>query len=67
MEFITGLTPKVSDAVDFGLICTVHRSARNKSLGERGMAAVIIVRDIEIEGYKVYIPSDNVVVTTQHV
>ncbi|CAI5703653.1 unnamed protein product [Peronospora effusa] len=67
MEFLTTKVPNLNDIVAFGSTCTVHVDARNKSLGERGKAAIIIGKSDETKGYKVYIPKDKVVVVTQHV
>lgn len=67
MEFLTKKVPMLNDIVVFGSACTVHVNARNKSLGERGKAAIIIGKSDETKGYRVYIPKDKVVVVTQHV
>ena len=67
MEFLTKKVPTLNDIVVFGSTCTVHVNARNKSLGERGKAAIIIGKSDETKGYKVYTPKDKVVMITQHV
>ena len=67
MEFLTKKVPTLNDIVVFGSTCTVHVNARNKSLGDRGKATIIIGKSDETKGYKVYIPKDKVVMVTQHV
>ena len=67
MEFLTKMVPMLNDIVVVGSACTVHVNARNKSLGERGKAAIISGKSDETKGYRVYIPKDKVVVVTQHV
>ena len=42
MEFLTKKPPKLTDIVTFNSTCTDHVNARNKSLGERGRAAIVI-------------------------
>ena len=51
MEFLTKKVPTLNDIVVFGSTCTVHVNARNKSLGERGKAAIIIGKSDETKGY----------------
>ena len=67
MEILTNKVPALNDIVAFGSTCTVHVDAKNKSLGERGKAGIIIGKGAETKGYKVYIPKDKVTAVTQHV
>ena len=67
IEMLTKRTPVLSDVVVFGTACTVYKGAKNKSLGERGKAAIVVGKCDETIGYKVYIPKDCIVVVTQHV
>ena len=67
LQMLTKIMPALTDIVVFGLPCTVHRNAKNKSLGERGKAVLIIGQNGEIKGYRVYISSEKVVIVTQHV
>ena len=60
---LTKIMPALTDIA----VCTVHRNAKNKSLGERGKAVLIIGQNGEIKGYRVYISSEKVVIVTQHV
>ena len=64
MEFLTKKVLKLNDIVAFGSACTIHVDKMNNSLGERGMAAIIIGKSDETKNYKVYIPKDKVVVVT---
>ena len=56
----------LNDIVVFGSMCTVHLHTNNKSMGMRGKAGVIIGKDDETKGYRVYLANDRVVVVTQH-
>uniref|UniRef100_A0AAV1U9K1 Retroviral polymerase SH3-like domain-containing protein n=1 Tax=Peronospora matthiolae TaxID=2874970 RepID=A0AAV1U9K1_9STRA len=67
MEFLTKKVPKLTDIVTFGSVCTVYVDARNKSLGDRGGAAIVISKSDETKGYKVFVPKDKVILVTQHV
>ena len=67
LQMLTKIMPALTDIVVFGLPCMVHRNAKNKSLGERGKAVLIIGQNGEIKGYRVYISSEKVVIVTQHV
>ena len=67
MEILTNKVPAFNDIVAFGSTCTVHVDAKNKSLGERGKAGIIIGKGAETKGYKVYIHKDKVIAVTQHV
>ena len=67
IEMLTKKTPVLSDIVVFGSSCTVHRTTSNKSLGPRGKQGIIIGKNDEMKGYRVFIPMDHVVVVTQHV
>ena len=51
----------------FGSPCIAHRKTANKSLGDRGKTAIIIGKDDEMKGFRVFIPIERVVVVTQHV
>ena len=55
MEVLTKKVPVLNDIVAFRSTCTVHVDAKNKSLGERGKAGIIIGKGAETKGYKVYI------------
>ena len=67
IQMLIKRTPVLSDMGMFGSPCTVHRYSKNKSLGERGKAALIIGKSDERKGYRVYIPKDRIVMVTQHV
>ena len=67
MEILTNKVPALNDIVAFGSTCTVHADAKNKSLGERGKAGIIIGKGAETKVYKVYIFKDKVIAVPQHV
>ena len=67
IEMLTKKIPVLSDIVLFGSPCIVHRKTANKSLGDRGKTAIIIGKDDEMKGFRVFIPIERVVVVTQHV
>ena len=51
----------------FGSPYSVHKYAKNKSLGERGKASLIIGMSDKMKGYRVYSAKDRIVMVTQHV
>ena len=67
LEVLTEKTPNISDIVVFGSPCTVYRSPGKKAWKARAEVGMIIGKHDETKGYKVFIPRDRVVVTTQHV
>ena len=67
MELIKNKVPVLNDIVSFGSTCSVHVNAKNKSLGERGKAGIIINKGGETKGYKVYVSKDKVFVVKKHV
>lgn len=48
----------------FGSPCTVYRDPRKKNFSQQGM---IVGIGEETKGYRLYLPKDKVVITTQHV
>ncbi|CAI5744871.1 unnamed protein product [Peronospora destructor] len=67
IEMLIKKRPVLNDIAVFGSPCTVHLTTTNKSLGMRGKAAIIIGRNDEMKGYRIYTPKERVVVVTQHV
>uniref|UniRef100_A0AAV1UCR1 Integrase catalytic domain-containing protein n=1 Tax=Peronospora matthiolae TaxID=2874970 RepID=A0AAV1UCR1_9STRA len=67
LQMLRKRIPDLSDIVAFGLPCTVHRDASNKSLGKRGKQGIIIDKSDEMKGYRVYLPREKTVIVTQHV
>jgi hypothetical protein len=67
LKMLTKQTPPLGEIVVFGSPCTVYRDPRNKNFSQRGQQAMIVGISEETKGYRVYLPKDRVVVTTQHV
>lgn len=67
MKVLTGKSPPLGEIVVFGSPCTVYRDPRKKNFAQRAQAAMIVGVGEETKGYRVYLPKDRVVVTTQHV
>ena len=67
IEMLNKKRPVLSDIVVFGSSCTVHVNVNNTSLGVSGRVAIVIGKSDEMKGYRVYLPTDRVVVVTQHV
>ncbi|OWZ22783.1 putative mitochondrial protein [Phytophthora megakarya] len=67
MKLLTNQTPPLGEIVVFGSPCTVYRDPRNKNFVQRGQQGMIIGVGEENKGYRVYLPKDKVVITTQHV
>uniref|UniRef100_A0AAV1UR91 Retroviral polymerase SH3-like domain-containing protein n=1 Tax=Peronospora matthiolae TaxID=2874970 RepID=A0AAV1UR91_9STRA len=57
----------LSDIPVFGSTRTVHLHIDNKSLGAREKATIIIGKNEEMKGYRVYLTKERVFVVTQHV
>lgn len=67
MELLANKAPVLKDIVVFRLTCNAQRDPKNKSIGERGKAGIIIGRGSGTKGYKVNIPADKGIVVTQYV
>ncbi|KAG3251046.1 hypothetical protein PI124_g4306 [Phytophthora idaei] len=64
---LTKQTPSLGEIVVFGSPCTVYRDPRKKNFAQRAQQGTIVGVGEETKGYRVYLPKDRVVVTTQHV
>lgn len=64
---LKGEIPSISDLVVFGSPCTVYRNPQKRTWKPRAEVSPIIKKPDETKVYKVYIPRDRVVITTQHV
>jgi hypothetical protein len=67
LKVLTGKSPPLGEIVVFGSPCTVYRDPRKKNFAQRAQTAMIVGVGEETKGYRVYLPKDRVVVTTQHV
>ena len=67
LEMLTGEIPSISDIVVFGSPCTIYRNPGKRAWKPRAGISIIVGKHDETKGYKVYIPRERVVVTTQHV
>ncbi|KAE9305528.1 hypothetical protein PF008_g21696 [Phytophthora fragariae] len=67
LRLLTGKSPQLGEIVVFGSPCTVYRDPRNKNFAQRAHPAMIVGVGEETKGYRVYLPKDRVVITTQHV
>ncbi|GMF39427.1 unnamed protein product [Phytophthora fragariaefolia] len=63
----TGKTPPLDEIVVFDTPCTVYRDPRKKNFTQRAQTAMIVGVGEETKGYRVYLPKDRVVVTSEHV
>eukprot|EP00644_Phytophthora_capsici_P016293 jgi/Phyca11/117864/e_gw1.34.274.1 len=67
LKVLTKQTPSLGEIVVFGSTCTVYRDPRNKNFSQRAQQGMIVGIGEETKGYRVYLPKDRIVVTTQHV
>ncbi|GMF44886.1 unnamed protein product [Phytophthora fragariaefolia] len=67
LKVLTGKSPPLGEIVVFGSPCTVYRDPRTKNFAQRAQTALIVDVGEETKGYRVYLPKDRVMVTTQHV
>ncbi|KAG6617822.1 Integrase catalytic core protein [Phytophthora cinnamomi] len=67
IEVLTGKCPDMAGIVTFGSPCTVYRDPGKKAWQPRAEVGMIVGKNDETKGFKVYIPKDMVVVTTQHI
>ncbi|OWZ15198.1 putative mitochondrial protein [Phytophthora megakarya] len=67
LKILTKQTPQLGKIVVFGSSCTVQRDPTNKNFSQRAQQGMIIGIGEEVKGYRVYLPKDKKVVTSQHV
>lgn len=65
LEVITGKSPGLRDVVAFGASCTVRRDPKKKPLQKRAVVGRVIGKDSETKGYRVYLPTEHVVVVSR--
>ncbi|GMF34945.1 unnamed protein product [Phytophthora fragariaefolia] len=63
----TKQTPQLGKIVVFGSPYTVYRDPSNKNFSHRAQQGIGVVIGEKVKGYRVYLPKDNKVVTSQHV
>lgn len=67
LKVLTKQTPQLGKIVVFGSPCTVYRDPSNKYFSQRDQQGMIIGIGEEVKGYKVYLPKDKKVMTSEHV
>ncbi|KAG3061839.1 hypothetical protein PC121_g12821 [Phytophthora cactorum] len=67
LEMLTGTAPNLADMVTFGSPCTAFRDPGKKAWKPRAQVGMIIGKNDETKGFKVYLPKDRVAITTQHI
>ncbi|GMF45370.1 unnamed protein product [Phytophthora fragariaefolia] len=67
LKILTKQTPQLGKIVVFGSPCTIYRDPSNKTFSQRAQQGMIIGIGEEVKGYRVYLPKDKKVVTSQHV
>ncbi|ETP21533.1 hypothetical protein F441_04969 [Phytophthora nicotianae CJ01A1] len=67
LEMLTGAVPNLSDVVTFGSSWTAYRNPGKKAWKPRAQVGMIVGKNDETKGYKVYLPKDRIVITTQHI
>ncbi|KAE9001270.1 hypothetical protein PF005_g14859 [Phytophthora fragariae] len=64
---LTKQTPPLGEIVVFVSPCMVYRNPVKQNFTQRAQRGMIVGIGEETKGYRVYLPQDKVVVTTQHV
>lgn len=67
MEVLTGARPRLGNVVVFESSCTEFRDPGEKAWQPRAEVGMIVGKNDETNGFKVYLPKSRVVITTQHV
>ncbi|OWZ03940.1 Copia LTR rider [Phytophthora megakarya] len=67
IEMLTGVVPNLADVVMFGSPCTAFRDPGKKTWRPRAQVGMIVGKNDETKGFKVYLPKDRMVITTQHI
>ncbi|OWZ15171.1 hypothetical protein PHMEG_00011234 [Phytophthora megakarya] len=67
LEMLTGTLPNLADMVTFGSPCTAFRDPGKKAWKPRAQVGMIVGKNDKTKGFKVYLPKDRVVITTQHI
>ncbi|GMG14877.1 unnamed protein product [Phytophthora fragariaefolia] len=67
LKLLTKQTPQLGEIVVFGSPCMVYRNPEKKNFAERAQHGMVVGIGEETKGYRVYLPKDKKVVTTQHV
>ncbi|POM68328.1 Integrase catalytic core protein [Phytophthora palmivora] len=67
LKVLTKQTPQLGKIVVFGSPCSVYRDPSNKNFSQRAQQGMIIGIGEEVKGYRIYLPKDKKVVTSQHV
>lgn len=66
LELLTGVQPQLLDIVVFGSACTSYRDPGKNAWKPRAEVGMIIGKDDETKGYKVYLSHDRIAIVTQH-
>lgn len=67
LKLLTKETPQLGKIVVFGSPCMVYKNPVKENFTHRGQHGMILGIGEETKGYRVYLPKDKVVKTTQHV
>ncbi|GMF15398.1 unnamed protein product [Phytophthora fragariaefolia] len=67
LQVLTGVIPSLHDVVAFGTTCTVRRDQKKQTLKKRAAVGRIIGKDQRTKGYRVYLPTERIVLVTHHV
>ncbi|OWZ05868.1 LOW QUALITY PROTEIN: hypothetical protein PHMEG_00021959 [Phytophthora megakarya] len=65
LEMLTGTVPNLPDMVTFGSPCTAYRNPGKKAWKPHAQVGMIVGKNDEMKGFKVYLPKDRVIITTQ--
>ncbi|DBA01540.1 TPA: hypothetical protein N0F65_011511 [Lagenidium giganteum] len=67
IQVLTGKPPHFDDVVVFGSPCTVYDDPGKSALQRRAVPGIIIGKNDQTKGFRVYLPKQQMVKTTRHV
>uniref|UniRef100_A0AAV1TE31 Polyprotein n=1 Tax=Peronospora matthiolae TaxID=2874970 RepID=A0AAV1TE31_9STRA len=67
LEMLTGKISNLADMVTFGSPCSAFRDPGKKSWKTRSQVGMVIGKNDETKGFRVYLPKERTVITTQHI
>ena len=67
IEMLTGTAPTLSDIVTFGSTCSVFRNPGKRAWKTRSQVGMMLGKNDETKGFRVYLPQERIFITTQHV
>jgi hypothetical protein len=67
IQVLTDKSSSLRDVVAIGSSCTVRRDPKKKTLQKRAVLGRVLGKNDRTKGYRVYLPSERIVIITQHI